>query len=88
MWLVLHRAVRIYGWGCSRRFKQQGIILSATAVREILAAEGFAPLPQRLDEARLVSIGPTREALADVRAFALYANSPPGSEGCSCSCPI
>ena len=55
----------------SRALKQQGITLSATAVREILAAEGFAPLPRRLDEERPVLIGPTTEAVADVRAFAL-----------------
>ena len=55
----------------SRALKEQGIILSATAVREILAAEGFAPLPRRLDEERPVLIGPTAEAVADVRAFAL-----------------
>src|ERR1700756_1824506 len=55
----------------SRALKQQGLILSATAVREILAAEGFAPLPRRLDEERPVLIGPTTEAVADVRAFAL-----------------
>src|SRR5215475_247504 len=55
----------------SRALKQQGITLSATAVREILAAGGFAPLPRRLDEERPVIVGPTTEAVADVRAFAL-----------------
>jgi len=55
----------------SRVLKEQGILLSATAVREILAAEGFAPLPRRLDEERPVLVGPTTEAVADVRSFVL-----------------
>jgi hypothetical protein len=55
----------------SRALKEQGTPLSATAVREILAAEGFAPLPRRLDEERPVSVGPTTEAVADVRSFVL-----------------
>lgn len=55
----------------SRALKEQGISLSATAVREILAEEGFAPLPRRLDEERPGFIGPTTEAVADVRNFVL-----------------
>src|SRR5712692_9560484 len=55
----------------SKALKQQGTPLSATAVREILAAEGFAPLPRRLDEERPASVGPTTEAVADVRSFVL-----------------
>src|SRR5499427_3139128 len=55
----------------SRALKEQGIILSATAVREILAAECFAPLPRRLDEERLAAVGPTKEAVADVRELSL-----------------
>jgi hypothetical protein len=55
----------------SRALKDQGSPLSATAVREILAAEGFAPLPRRLDEERPAWIGPTPEAVADVRSFLL-----------------
>src|SRR5215472_11924560 len=66
-----HGAFRVLCHDISRALKEQGIILSATAVREILAAEGFAPLPRRLDEERPVLIGPTAEAVADVRAFAL-----------------
>src|SRR5258707_9324382 len=50
----------------SRTLKQQGTPLSATAVREVLAAQGFAPLPRRLDEERPVLVGPTTEAVADV----------------------
>ena len=45
--------------------------LSPTAVREVLRAEGFAPLPRRLDEERPVQLGPTVEPVADVRTFAL-----------------
>src|SRR5229473_236163 len=41
----------------SKALKQQGTPLSATAVREILAAEGFAPLPRRLDEGRPLFCG-------------------------------
>jgi hypothetical protein len=55
----------------SRALKDQGSPLSATAVREILAEEGFAPLPRRLDEERPAWIGPTPEAVADVRSFVL-----------------
>jgi hypothetical protein len=55
----------------SRALKEQGIPLGATAVREILAEEGFAPLPRRLDEERPASVGPTTEAVADVRNFVL-----------------
>src|SRR5258706_13863086 len=35
------------------------------------AAQGFAPLPRRLDEERPVLVGPTTEAVADVRSFTL-----------------
>ena len=55
----------------SRALKQQGTPLSATAVREVLATQGFAPLPRRLDEERPVLVGPTTEAVADVRSFTL-----------------
>jgi hypothetical protein len=55
----------------SRALKEQGTPLSATAVREVLAAEGFARLPRRLDEERPASVGPTTEAVADVRSFVL-----------------
>ena len=40
-------------------------------MREILAEEGFAPLPRRLDEERPGSVRPTTEAIADVRDFVL-----------------
>ena len=55
----------------SAALEQAGTPLSATAVREVLKAEGFAPLPRRLDEERPATVGPTTEAVADVRAFAL-----------------
>jgi transposase len=55
----------------SQALKEQGIALGVTAVREVLAQEGFAPLPRRLDEERPARLGPTTEPVADVRAFAL-----------------
>jgi len=51
--------------------KEQGTPLSATAVREVLAAGGFAPLPRRLDEERPFRVGPTVEATANVKEFTL-----------------
>jgi hypothetical protein len=58
----------------SATLREEGIALSATAVREVLRAEGFAPLPRRLDEERLPHLRPTAEAVADVRAFVLPAS--------------
>ena len=55
----------------SQALKEQGTPLSPTAVSEVLAAEGFAPLPRRLDTERPAHIGPTVEAVADVREFVL-----------------
>ena len=55
----------------SRALKEQGTPLSVTAVREVLAHEGFAPLPRRLDEERPQHLGPSIEAVADVRSFSL-----------------
>jgi transposase len=55
----------------SQALKEQGTPLSATAVREVLASEGFAPLPRRLDEERPTVVGPSTEAVADVRDFML-----------------
>ena len=55
----------------SEALKEQGTPLSATAVREVLAAEGFAPLPRRLDEERPTHVGPAVQAVADVRDFVL-----------------
>lgn len=55
----------------SEILKSQGTRLSPTAVREILKAEGFAPLPRRLDEERPKTPRPTVEAVADVRQLSL-----------------
>lgn len=55
----------------SEVLKEQGLALSPTAVRELLRAQGFAPLPRRLDEERPARLGPSEEPVADVRAFAL-----------------
>ena len=55
----------------SRALKERGTPLSPTAVREVLKAEGFAPLPRRRDEERPAWIGPSVEAIADVRDFSL-----------------
>lgn len=55
----------------SEALREQAMPLSPTAVREVLQAEGFAPLPRRLDEERPGLPGPTVEPIADVRAFGL-----------------
>ena len=60
----------------SAALKEQGMALSPTAVREVLRAEGFAPLPRRLDEERPARVGPTLEPVANAREFALV----PGSQ--------
>jgi hypothetical protein len=55
----------------SEALAEQHRPLSPTAVREVLRAEGFAPLPRRLDEERPVHPRPTIEPVADARAFTL-----------------
>lgn len=55
----------------SQTLKEQGTPLSATAVREVLAEDGFAPLPRRLDEERPVLVGPSTQAVANVGDFVL-----------------
>jgi transposase len=55
----------------SRALKEQGTPLSATAVREVLAQEGFAPLPRRRDDERPIRVGPDVEAVANVHDFVL-----------------
>lgn len=55
----------------SETLKERHLALSPTAVREVLKAEGFAPLPRRLDDERPHAPRPTREAVADVRALSL-----------------
>ena len=55
----------------SQALKERQRPLSPTAVREVLRAEGFAPLPRRLDEERPHLPAPTIEPVADVRHFSL-----------------
>jgi len=55
----------------SEKLKESGTRLSPTAVRELLKAEGFAPLPRRLDEERPAGPRPTIEPAADVRSLSL-----------------
>ena len=55
----------------SHTLKERGRPLSATGVREVLKADGFAPLPRRLDEERPNQPRPTVEPVADVREFSL-----------------
>jgi transposase len=55
----------------SAALREQSMDLSATAVREVLREEGFAPLPRRLDEERAQQPRPTTEPVADVRSFEL-----------------
>jgi hypothetical protein len=73
----------------SQALKGQGTPLSATAVREVLAEEGFAPLPRRLDEERPIRVAPTRRPSPMSRTSSSPGvSSPRGWEGCSCSFPI
>lgn len=55
----------------SQTLKDKKLPLSPTGVREVLKAEGFAPLPRRLDEERPQQPRATIEAVADVRSFSL-----------------
>ncbi len=55
----------------SQALKDQKLPLSATAVNEVLRAEGFAPLPRRRDDERPPAPRPTCEAVADAREFSL-----------------
>ena len=55
----------------SHTLKERDHPLSPTAVREVLKAEGFAPLPRRLDQERPDYPRPTIEPVADVRNFLL-----------------
>lgn len=53
----------------SETLKEQKIPLSPSGVRKLLHAEGFAPLPRRLDEERPERIRPTVEVVANVHSF-------------------
>lgn len=55
----------------SEALKEQKVPLSPTAVREVLKAEGFAPLPRRRDEERPNCPRPTIEPVANVHSFSL-----------------
>src|SRR3989337_965571 len=55
----------------SEVLKSRDLGLSPTPVREVLKAEGFAPLPRRLEEERPDRPRPTLEAAADVRQLSL-----------------
>jgi len=55
----------------SQALKDKKLPLSPTGVREVLKAEGFAPLPRRLDEERPQQPRASIEAVADVRHFSL-----------------
>ena len=55
----------------SQTLKDRHCSLSPTAVREVLKAEGFAPLLRRRDEERPRQPRPTVEPVADVREFSL-----------------
>jgi hypothetical protein len=55
----------------SQTLKDKKLPLSPTGVREVLRAEGFAPLPRRLDEERPQQPRASIEAVADVRSFSL-----------------
>jgi len=55
----------------SQSLKERGCPLSPTAVQEVLRADGFAPLPRRLDEERPHPPAPTIQPVADVREFSL-----------------
>jgi len=59
----------------SEALKEKKCPLSPTGVREVLKAEGFAPLPRRLDSERPDRPQPTTEPIADVRSFALHRRS-------------
>ena len=61
----------------SATLKERRCPLSPTAVREVLKAEGFAPLPRRLEAERPGAPRPTIEPVADVRAFSLAPRSFP-----------
>jgi len=61
----------------SATLKERDCPLSPTAVRELLKAEGFAPLPRRLDEERPAAPRATAEPIADVRGFTLTARTFP-----------
>lgn len=68
--LIIELRKRNYSvYEISESLKEQQLSLSPTAVREVLKAEGFAPLPRRRDEERPERVHVTIEPVADVRQF-------------------
>ena len=74
----------------SAALRDEGVDLSATAVREVLSAEGFAPLPRRLDEERVPQPRPTDGTGGRcARPSSCRLNGlPPTWAASSSSCPI
>ncbi len=70
-WIVQLRKQNHSVYEISHSLKERRCPLSPTAVREVLKAEGFAPLPRRRDDERPEVPRPTIEPVADVREFAL-----------------
>jgi hypothetical protein len=69
--IILLRKQNYSVYEISATLKERRCPLSPTAVREVLKAEGFAPLLRRLDAERPGAPRPTIEPVADVRAFSL-----------------
>jgi hypothetical protein len=59
----------------SETLKEVKMPLSPSGVRKVLHAEGFAPLPRRLDEERPERVRPSVEAVANVHSFSTASRS-------------
>jgi transposase len=59
----------------SEMLRERKLPLSPSRVRKILEAEGFAPLPRRLDAERPARVRPSVEAVANVHNFSLVPRS-------------
>ncbi len=59
----------------SETLKERQIELSPSGVRKVLEAEGFAPLPRRLDDERPDRVHPTIEPVANVNSFSMEPRS-------------
>jgi transposase len=70
-WIIQLRKQNHSVYEISQSLKERQCPLSPTAVREVLRAEGFAPLPRRLDQERPHPPAPSIEPVADVREFSL-----------------
>ena len=70
-WAVRLRKQNHSVYEISQMLKEKKFPLSPTAVRELLKAEGFAPLPRRRDDERPQVPHATIESVADVRNFSL-----------------